>query len=71
MWLRPSRSEVTQGSTLLRINHPIDEETVPGYVSTEYCSVNPGDVLNDRYKMLVKIGWGGSSTVWLARDRKQ
>jgi hypothetical protein len=28
----------------------------------------PGEVLADRYQTLVKVGWGVSSTVWLARD---
>ncbi|KAJ9257875.1 hypothetical protein DTO271D3_1667 [Paecilomyces variotii] len=70
-WLRPSRAETTQGPTLLRNDELIDEETVPGYDSTEYCPVGPGDVFNDRYKMVVKMGWGGSSTVWLARDTKR
>jgi hypothetical protein len=28
----------------------------------------PGEVLADRYQILVKVGWGVSSTVWLARD---
>ncbi|KAJ9217095.1 hypothetical protein DTO166G4_1150 [Paecilomyces variotii] len=70
-WLKPSRAEATQGPTLLRDDELIDEETVPGYDSTEYCPVGPGDVFNDRYKMVVKMGWGGSSTVWLARDTKR
>ncbi|KAJ9257019.1 hypothetical protein DTO195F2_5698 [Paecilomyces variotii] len=70
-WLKPSRAETTQGPTLLRNDELIDEETVPGYDSTEYCPVGPGDVFNDRYKMVVKMGWGGSSTVWLARDTKR
>ena len=25
---------------------------------------------NDRYKVHHKLGWGGSSTVWLAEDQK-
>ncbi|KAL1851132.1 hypothetical protein Plec18167_001902 [Paecilomyces lecythidis] len=70
-WLKPSRPEAHQDETPLSNDHPIDEETVPGYDSTEYCPVGPGDVFHDRYKMVTKVGWGGSSTVWLARDTKR
>lgn len=27
-----------------------------------------GDVLDDRYKICRKLGFGGTSTVWLAKD---
>ena len=30
--------------------------------------IHIGDILNNRYKILHKLGYGGSSTVWLARD---
>jgi len=46
----------------------IDEERGPGYRSELYYPANPGDVLNDRYQLLTKIGWGLASTVWLAQD---
>ncbi|KAH8584232.1 hypothetical protein B0O99DRAFT_647355 [Bisporella sp. PMI_857] len=45
----------------------IEEERVPGY-QPEFYPANPGQVLNNRYKILTKIGWGTASTVWLAED---
>ncbi|PKS10025.1 hypothetical protein jhhlp_004650 [Lomentospora prolificans] len=33
-----------------------------------YYPASLGEVLNDRYQLATKIGYGSSSTVWLARD---
>lgn len=30
----------------------------------------PGDILNSRYEVVDKLGYGGYSTVWLALDRR-
>jgi hypothetical protein len=46
----------------------VDEEISPVYNSKYFYPAKPGDVLGDRYQTLVKVGWGVSSTVWLARD---
>ncbi|KAJ5736123.1 uncharacterized protein N7483_001248 [Penicillium malachiteum] len=46
----------------------IDEEISPVYNSKHFYPVKPGEVLADRYQTLIKVGWGVSSTVWLARD---
>ncbi|KAJ5796965.1 uncharacterized protein N7518_005505 [Penicillium psychrosexuale] len=53
---------------LLPQNELVDEEICPGYDSTKFYPANPGELLGDRYQILVKVGWGISSTVWLARD---
>ncbi|KAL5333805.1 kinase domain protein [Aspergillus crustosus] len=47
---------------------PVDEEISPVYDSKYFYPAKPGEVLADRYQTLVKVGWGVSSTVWLARD---
>ncbi|KAL5361430.1 protein kinase [Aspergillus floccosus] len=47
---------------------PVDEELCPGYDSASFYPANPGEVLAERFQLLVKIGWGSQSTVWLARD---
>ncbi|KAL4894936.1 kinase-like domain-containing protein [Aspergillus ambiguus] len=47
---------------------PVDEELCPGYNSASFYPANPGEVLAERFQLLVKIGWGSQSTVWLARD---
>ncbi|GLB08725.1 hypothetical protein AtubIFM57258_004629 [Aspergillus tubingensis] len=46
----------------------VDEEISPGYSSKHFYPAKPGEVLADRYQALVKVGWGVSSTIWLARD---
>lgn len=45
-----------------------DEENLPVYNSEWYYPAKPEEILGDRYKLLVKVGWGMSSTVWFARD---
>ncbi|KAI9703411.1 MAG: hypothetical protein M1820_005883 [Bogoriella megaspora] len=47
---------------------PVDEEGIPDYDPKHFYPVNPGELFHNRYEMLVKIGWGRSSTLWLARD---
>lgn len=46
----------------------VDEEISPVYDSKYFYPAKPREVLADRYQTLVKVGWGVSSTVWLARD---
>lgn len=46
----------------------IEEETIPGYVASRYYPVRIGEVFQSRYQVLGKLGFGASSTVWLARD---
>lgn len=46
----------------------VDEETNPGYSSIDFYPAHPSQILNDRFKILTKLGWGSSSTVWLAED---
>jgi hypothetical protein len=53
---------------ILPANVLVEEERVPGY-RPEFCyPENPGEVLNNCYKILTKVGWGTASTVWLAED---
>lgn len=50
------------------ITQAIEEETIPGYVAARYYPTRIGEVLKDRYQVMGKLGFGASSTVWLARD---
>ncbi|KAI5466765.1 kinase-like domain-containing protein [Mariannaea sp. PMI_226] len=52
----------------LPLEAPIDEENIPGYKWETYYHPDPGEVLYGRYELKVKIGYGSSSTVWLAVD---
>ena len=51
---------------------PVEEETIRGYKAQHYYPVKIGQVFNDRYRTIGKLGYGSASTVWLCRDlRKQ
>jgi hypothetical protein len=61
-----SQSGATHKS--LPLDVPVDEETIPGYDPKSFYHPNPGEILDRRYTLKAKIGWGTSSTVWLAQD---
>jgi serine/threonine protein kinase len=45
-----------------------DAEPRSRYWDHLYCPLSIGEVLNARYRIEHKLGWGGFSTVWLAHD---
>ena len=47
----------------------VEEETVSHYKNTVYYPAYPSQLLNDRYRLRVKLGFGGGSTVWLSNDQ--
>lgn len=47
-----------------------EDEGIDDYNKGGYHTVHIGEVLNDRYVILQKLGWGHFSTVWLSRDTK-
>ncbi|KAL3469924.1 kinase-like protein [Aspergillus californicus] len=49
----------------------IEEERAPCYLPRHYYPVRLHQTLNNRYQIAAKLGWGTSSTVWLARDLYQ
>ncbi|KAI1135447.1 kinase-like protein [Hypoxylon sp. FL0543] len=67
-WPRPPVSQTTPEPEILPDDTLVDEERIPGYRPKPYYPANPGDVLEDKYQLDAKIGWGSSSTVWLAHD---
>ncbi|KFA77297.1 hypothetical protein S40288_01269 [Stachybotrys chartarum IBT 40288] len=50
---------------------PIEEEKTPYYSPNRFYPAKLGQVLNDRYQIATKLGFGSNSTVWLARDLHQ
>ena len=46
----------------------IEEEEVPDYRADRLYPVRLGEVFEDRYQVLAKLGFGSSSTTWLAQD---
>lgn len=45
-----------------------DDEGADGYRKGGYHVVNVGEIYNNRYKVMHKLGWGHFSTVWLCQD---
>lgn len=48
----------------------VGEETIPGYSTSWYYPAHIGEIIKDRYQIVGKLGFGASSTVWLARDMR-
>lgn len=46
----------------------VEEETLPFYEPTRYYPTRIGEVIKERYQVIGKLGFGSTSTVWLARD---
>ncbi|KKK13213.1 hypothetical protein ARAM_000564 [Aspergillus rambellii] len=67
-WTCTPRVFPTSGLELLDQSIELEEETLPNYQPEKYYPVNQGEVLNDRYQTIAKIGYGVTSTVWLAKD---
>merc|ERR1719389_577012 len=45
-----------------------DDEGADGYRKGGYHVVNIGEIYNQRYQVIAKLGWGHFSTVWLCQD---
>lgn len=54
--------------TTLNDSPMIEEETVRGYKAEHYYPVKTGEVFQDRYSVIGKLGYGSASTVWLCHD---
>ena len=48
-----------------------EEEQLEEFHRGVYCPVNIGDVFASKYQVVGKLGFGVTSTVWLARDLQQ
>lgn len=58
----------TTGYQSIEADQPVEEETLPDYRAYRFYPVQLGEVFNDRYQAIAKLGYGSSSTTWLARD---
>ncbi|KAL2753058.1 hypothetical protein ACRALDRAFT_1045064 [Sodiomyces alcalophilus JCM 7366] len=57
-------------STASFINEPIEEELLASDRLDRFHPTSPGQVLDNRFKTIVKLGFGAGSTVWLAENLK-
>ncbi|OAA63469.1 Cytochrome P450 [Niveomyces insectorum RCEF 264] len=58
----------TSGFDSLPSDTLFEEEELPDYRADRFLPVDLGQVLRDRYQICAKLGFGSSSTTWLARD---
>jgi serine/threonine-protein kinase SRPK3 len=63
-----SRSSNASTATLLSSEEKIEEETNPKFNPNAFYYANIGETLDRRYKLLGKLGFGMTATVWLAKD---
>ncbi|EFR05538.1 serine/threonine protein kinase [Nannizzia gypsea CBS 118893] len=64
------RSLPSSGFQMVDADQLVEEEELPGYKADRFYPVHLGDIFEERYQVLGKLGFGSSSTVWLARDLK-
>jgi hypothetical protein len=62
------RSLPTTGFKFLDKDVKIEEEELPNYVADRFYPVHLGQVLQERYQIIAKLGFGSSSTIWPTRD---
>ncbi|RDW90043.1 uncharacterized protein DSM5745_01818 [Aspergillus mulundensis] len=64
------RTLPTAGFPLVEPDQLIEEEEIPDYKHNpdRFYPVQLGEVFNERYQTIAKLGFGTSSTTWLARD---
>ncbi|RDL34569.1 CMGC protein kinase [Venustampulla echinocandica] len=64
----PSLHFPTNGFEVIPDSEVLEEEQFEKFQKGEYCPVNIGDVFASKYQVVGKLGFGVTSTVWLARD---
>ncbi|KAE8139207.1 U4/U6 small nuclear ribonucleo protein PRP4 [Aspergillus pseudotamarii] len=67
-WTSEPRVFSPAGFGLLDTSLKIEEETLPTYQPEKYYPTQIGEVLDNRYQVLAKLGYGVTSTVWFGRD---
>ncbi|KAF6800350.1 protein kinase domain-containing protein [Colletotrichum sojae] len=60
----------TEGFPTIEEDKLLDEEMLLTYDPPDYYPVHIGGIFQDRYHVVAKLGYGTSSTVWLAWDLK-
>ena len=58
----------TSGFEIVNDSEVLDEERFEGFKTEQYYPVNIGDIFASKYQVVGKLGFGVTSTVWLARD---
>ncbi|KAH8913606.1 kinase-like protein, partial [Atractiella rhizophila] len=58
----------TTGFDVIPPSELVEEETLPSYVVAGYYPARLGEVLDSRFQIVGKLGYGVTSTVWMCRD---
>lgn len=58
----------TSGFEIVRPSEILEEEWFERFRQGRYYPANIGDLINSKYQIVGKLGFGTTSTVWLARD---
>lgn len=68
--LVPQRRFISIPQSAHTISEAIEEELLTGDRLEYFHHTQPGQVLGGRFKIISKLGYGSSSTVWLAENLK-
>lgn len=58
----------TTGFPIVRDSVLLEEEHLDKFKARQYYPANIGDIYDEKYQVLGKLGFGSTSTVWLARN---
>lgn len=58
----------TSGFKVIKPSQILEEERFEQLKKGNYYPVNIGDILASKYQVIGKLGFGTTSTVWLARE---
>ena len=58
----------TSGFKIVNASEVLEEERFEEFKTGQYYPVNIGDIFSSKYQTIGKLGFGVTSTVWLARD---
>ena len=61
---------LTSGFETISQSQTLEEERFEGFKKGHDYPLNIGDVLRQNYQIIGKLGFGVTSTVWLARDHE-
>lgn len=60
----------TSGFEVINPSQILEEERFEEFKKGKYCPINIGDILASKYQVVGKLGFGTTSTVWLAREHE-
>ncbi|OJZ90611.1 hypothetical protein ASPFODRAFT_123817 [Aspergillus luchuensis CBS 106.47] len=58
----------TSGFDIIQSDQKVEEEELPDYTAHRFYPVRLGEIFQNRYQTVAKLGFGSSSTIWLSHD---